>query len=220
MITFNQVYKCYPQGQHALVDLNFTLKQGGISFITGHSGAGKSTVLKLIAALESPTSGIITINNHNINKMQHSQIANLRRQIGLIFQTPNFLPDHTIHENIALPLQIAGFRSNEIKKHVRTTLNKVNLLDKEFLFPDMLSCGEKQRAGIARAIITNPAIILADEPTGNLDPTLANEIMQLFMDFNYSGSTVLIASHNIDLINKFNCRTLTLKNGALINDAG
>jgi len=218
MIHFNQVSKRYPSGQEALSQISLRLDDGEMAFLTGHSGAGKTTLLKLIALLERPSAGDILLNKQNLARVKKHRIPYLRRQIGLIFQTPYLLSQQTIFENVAVPLIIAGFRRTEIKSRVRAALDKVGLLNKEKLFPEMLSSGEQQRVGIARAIVNRPGIILADEPTGNLDPELSKEIMQLFEQFNQLGTTILVATHNIDLIKQMPYRILTLSEGRLIND--
>jgi cell division transport system ATP-binding protein len=218
MIHFNQVSKRYPSGQEALSQISLRLDDGEMAFLTGHSGAGKTTVLKLIALLERPSAGDILLNKQNLSRVKKRHIPYLRRQIGLIFQTPYLLAQQTVFENVSIPLIIANFRRAEIKSRVRAALDKVGLLNKEKLFPEMLSSGEQQRVGIARAIVNRPGIILADEPTGNLDPELSKEIMQLFAQFNQVGTTVLVATHNIDLIKQLPYRILTLSEGRLIDD--
>ena len=219
MITFHQVSKRYSNHHEALLNVSFSMKPGEMAFLTGHSGAGKSTLIKLIYLIEKPSTGTITVNQKNTSRLCNRQIPFFRRNIGLIFQDPLLLYDHTVHENVAMPLIIAGFKYSEIAKRVRATLHKVNLQHKEKSFPEMLSSGEQQRVGIARAIINKPPIILADEPTGNLDSSLAKEIMNLFVEFNQAGVTVLIASHDNKLINKFKYRVLTLDDGILIGDS-
>ncbi|MGD9152138.1 MAG: cell division ATP-binding protein FtsE [Gammaproteobacteria bacterium] len=218
MIYLNQVSKRYPSGQEALSQVSLQLQSGEMVFLTGHSGAGKTTLLKLIASLERPSSGDILINNHNLARVSKKRIPHLRRQVGFIFQAPHLLFYRTVFENVALPLIIANYRRTEINSRVRAALDKVGLLHKEKLFPETLSCGEQQRVGIARAIVRRPDIILADEPTGNLDPALSEEIMQLFVQFNQIGTTILVASHDINLIRQMPYRILTLSSGRLIND--
>jgi cell division transport system ATP-binding protein len=220
MIHFYKISKRYPKGQQALSNISFELKSGEMAFLTGHSGSGKSTLLKLIAFLERPTGGEIIVHGKSLNQLKKKHIPSLRRQIGLIFQNPNLLPHRTIFDNVALPLNIAGFRLRETGGRVRAALDKVGLLEKEKCYPDMLSCGEQQRVGIARAIVTKPPIILADEPTGNLDPALSREIMKLFSEFNQAGVTLLIATHDIALIESLPFRILTLKQGQLVRDIG
>lgn len=218
MIYFNQTSKRYPSGQEALSRVSFKLDEGEMAFLTGHSGAGKSTLLKLIALLEEPSAGDILVNGCNLSRVKKNRVPYFRRQFGLIFQTPHLLPGQTIFENVSIPLIIAGFRRAEIKSRVRAALDKVGLLSKEKFSPEMLSSGEQQRVGIARAIVSRPSIILADEPTGNLDPELSKEIMQLFTQFNQLGVTILIATHDVNLIKELPYRILTLNDGRLINN--
>lgn len=191
--------------------------QGEMVFLTGHSGAGKTTLLKLIMRIESVNGGQIFVDNRNLQRLTEKQIALHRRNIGMIFQNPHLLPNQTIFQNIALPLIISGYRHQEIKRRVRAALDKVGLLNKENALPLELSIGEQQRTGIARAIVNKPPILLADEPTGNLDPDLSMEIMHLFAAFNRVGVTVLIATHDLALIAPLNYRVITLKSGRLIN---
>lgn len=216
MIRFDQVSKRYSSGNEALSQVSLHLARGEMAFLTGHSGAGKSTLLKLIARLENPSTGTVLVDGINVGRIGKRDVPKLRRKIGLIFQNPMLLFDRTVYENVALPLVIAGFRQSEMKRRVHAALDKVGLLKKASLSPEILSCGEQQRVGIARAIVNKPAIILADEPTGNLDPDLSAEIMKLFMDFNQVGSTVLIATHDINLIEYLPYRTLELKQGRLV----
>jgi cell division transport system ATP-binding protein len=217
MIEFQNVSKCYVNGHIALDKLTFQLKKGEFAFLTGHSGAGKSTLLKLIAAIEFPSQGQITVANKQIHTMRRRHVPYLRRQIGVIFQSPNLLMDRTVFDNVALPLVIAGYSYKEIQSRVRAVLAKVCLFNKANFFPYELSSGEQQRVAIARAIVTKPPILLADEPTGNLDPDLAAEIMHLFEMFNNLGMTVLIASHDLALIQRLKRRVLTLSEGRLVH---
>jgi cell division transport system ATP-binding protein len=217
MIEFQNVSKCYTNGHTALDNLTFELKKGEFAFLTGHSGAGKSTLLKLIAAIESPNHGKITVAGSHIQSLKHRHLPYLRRQIGMIFQSPNLLMDRTVFDNIALPLIIAEYSYKEIQSRVRAVLAKVCLHNKAKQFPDELSSGEQQRVAIARAIVTKPPILLADEPTGNLDPELAAEIMHLFEQFNNLGMTVLIASHDVALIERLKRRVITLSEGRLVH---
>lgn len=211
MIEFKTVSKQYPTGQLALYNVNLQLQQGEMAFLTGHSGAGKSTLLKLIALLDTPSKGEVIVAGQDTQKIKHGKISGFRRNIGMIFQDHHLLADRTVFDNIALPLMIEGMRPQDIKRRVRAALDKVNLLDKEKQYPQMLSAGEKQRIGIARAVVNKPAIILADEPTGNLDPALANDIMHTFKQFNDYGSTVLVASHDHDLIKEMKKRIIVLR---------
>lgn len=218
MIQFSRVDKRYESGHEALSQLSFTLDAGEMAFLTGHSGAGKSTVLKLITLIERATAGQVIINGQNLAGVTQRRIPYLRRDIGMIFQNHKLLNDRTVFDNVALPLVIAGYRHAEIGRRVRAALDKVNLLGKERLYPIVLSGGEQQRVGIARAVVNKPPLLLADEPTGNLDPELSREIMGLFEQFNHFGVTVLIASHDLDLITRLPYRILTLKGGCLVAD--
>lgn len=218
MIRFNQVNKTYPGGFLALKNVNFTIAPGEMAFLTGHSGAGKSTLLKLISLIEKPSSGSILINNQELANVSYRQVPYIRRHIGMIFQNHNLLMDRTVFDNVALPLVIEGYSQKEIKKRVDAALDKAHLSNKQKCFPFMLSGGEQQRVGIARAIVNKPPIILADEPTGNLDPALSLEIIRLFEEFNAVGVSVLIATHDLGLIARMKYRTLTLKNGNMITD--
>lgn len=211
MIEFKSVSKQYPTGQLALYNVNLRLQQGEMAFLTGQSGAGKSTLLKLIALLEASSEGNVFVAGQNIQVIKKNNIPAFRRNIGMIFQDHHLLVDRTVFENIALPLKIEGMRLQDIKRRVRAALDKVNLLKKEKEYPMMLSAGEKQRVGIARAVVNKPSIILADEPTGNLDPDLAQDIMHTFKQFNEYGSTVLIASHDHNLIKDMQKRIIVLR---------
>mgnify|MGYP003387898287 CR=1 FL=1 len=218
MIRFNNVSKTYAGGFLALKNVSFELEAGEMAFLTGHSGAGKSTLLKLISLMEKPTSGSIQINNTELARIAYKQIPYVRRSIGMIFQHHNLLMDRTVFDNVALPLIIEGFGQKEIRKRVDAALEKVHLSNKTKCFPNMLSGGEQQRVGIARAIVNKPPVILADEPTGNLDPKLSLEIIKLFEEFNALGVCVLIATHDLGLIARMKYRTLTLKQGTMITD--
>jgi len=218
MIRFSNVSKRYPGGHEALSDVGFHLAPGELAFLTGHSGAGKSTLLKLIALLERPTRGQVLINGQNLGKVGRRRIPYVRRNVGIIFQDHRLLFDRTVFDNVALPLIIAGYRHQEIGRRVRAALDKVGLLGKEKVFPITLSGGEQQRVGIARAVVNKPPLLLADEPTGNLDPELSGEIMGLFEQFNQVGVTVLIASHDLALIQRLRHRILALKNGRVVAD--
>ncbi len=218
MIRFNNVSKTYPGGFLALKNVSFELAAGEMAFLTGHSGAGKSTLLKLMCLMEKPTSGSIQINGSEISNIKYKDVPYARRKIGMIFQNHNLLMDRTIFDNVALPLIIEGYSHKETKKRVEAAIEKVHLSDKLRCFPNMLSGGEQQRVGIARALVNKPPILLADEPTGNLDPKLSLDIIRLFEEFNDFGVTVLIATHDLGLIARMKYRTLTLKQGTMITD--
>ncbi|MEO9944312.1 MAG: cell division ATP-binding protein FtsE [Paraglaciecola sp.] len=218
MIKFEQVSKTYPGGQQALRKVNFHIEPGEMAFLTGHSGAGKSTLLKLISIMERPTVGKVFINGHDLGSIQRKQIAYIRRDIGMIFQSHQLLMDKSVFDNVALPLVIEGYSHKEIAKRVHAALEMVGLRDKVKNLPMMLSGGEQQRVGIARAVVNKPPLLLADEPTGNLDPKLSMEIIRLFEDFNQAGVSVFIATHDLGLIARMKYRTLTLKQGQMITD--
>ncbi len=215
MISFDRVSKRFETGQFALNSITFNLDKGQMAFLTGHSGAGKSTLLKLIMKIEEASQGQIIIAGKNLSKLSKRHTAALRQSIGMIFQNPMLLPHRTVYENVALPLYVSGMTKHEINHRVRAALDKVELLSKEKFMPQRLSAGEQQRVGIARAVINRPAILLADEPTGNLDPQLATETMALFEQFNQIGTTVLVATHDLQLIARMNHPIFNLKNGHL-----
>lgn len=217
MISFSNVSKRYESGFEALNNINFNLARGEMAFLTGHSGAGKSTLLKLIMRMEVATRGQINIDGINLNQLRLNQVPYLRRKIGVVFQDHQLLYDRSVFDNVALPLVIDGMEPQEIQRRVHAALDKVGLLSKVKLKPIMLSGGEQQRVGIARAVVNKPPILLADEPTGNLDPKLSAEIMHLFRQFNAVGVTVLIASHDLDLISRMGKRVMELSQGSLIN---
>lgn len=218
MIKFEQVSKTYPGGQQALRKVDFHIEPGEMAFLTGHSGAGKSTLLKLISIMERPTVGKVLINGHDLSTIQRRQIAYIRRDIGMIFQSHQLLMDKSVFDNVALPLVIEGYSRKETTNRVHAALDMVGLRDKIKNLPIMLSGGEQQRVGIARAVVNKPPLLLADEPTGNLDPKLSMEIIRLFEDFNQAGVSVFIATHDLGLIARMKYRTLTLKQGQMITD--
>jgi cell division transport system ATP-binding protein len=218
MIKFEQVSKTYSGGQQALRKVDFHIEPGEMAFLTGHSGAGKSTILKLISLMERPTVGKVLINGHDLGAIERKQIAYIRRDIGMIFQSHQLLMDKSVYDNVALPLVIEGYSHKEITKRVHAALEMVGLRDKVKNIPITLSGGEQQRVGIARAIVNKPPLLLADEPTGNLDPKLSMEIIKLFENFNQAGVSVFIATHDLGLIARMKYRTLTLKNGQMITD--
>lgn len=218
MIRFEQVEKRYPNGHVGLHELSFRVRRGEFLFVTGHSGAGKSTMLRLLLAMERPTGGKLLLAGQDLAKISNSQIPFLRRQIGVVFQNHQLLFDRSVFANVALPLQILGLPQDEINQRVSLALERVSLKEKALQAPADLSTGQQQRVGIARAIVHQPALLLADEPTGNLDPRLAAEIMSVFEDINQLGTTVLIASHDLALIARMRHRMLTLQRGRLIGD--
>lgn len=218
MIQLLNVFKRYPGGLDAIKNLSLHIEPSEMVFLTGHSGAGKSTLLKLIMLMERTTKGQMLVGKQNLAKMPRRQIPFFRRQIGVVFQNHQLLFDRSVFDNVALPLVVAGYHHRDIGRRVRAALDKVGLLSKEKLNPIALSGGEQQRVGIARAVVNKPPLLLADEPTGNLDPQLSADIMNLLRQFSELGVTVLIASHDIDLIQKQNKRLITLQGGSLIYD--
>ncbi|MFT7299836.1 MAG: cell division transport system ATP-binding protein [Porticoccus sp.] len=218
MIQFDKVSKRYSTGQEALSNLSLELAAGEMTFLTGHSGAGKSTLLKLIMLMERPTHGQLLVNGKNLNRLHRSQVPYYRRNVGVVFQNHQLLFDRSAFDNVALPLLVSGHQPREVGRRVRAALDKVGLLDKEKMNPSTLSSGEQQRLGIARAVVHKPRILLADEPTGNLDPQLSAEIMDLFRQLCEVGVTVLIATHDVDLISRMGLRLLQLEQGKLIHD--
>ncbi len=218
MIRFEHVAKRYAGGNQALADVSFELGSAEMAFLTGHSGAGKSTLLRLLALLERPSRGQILMDSRNLAKMPRRHLPYMRRRIGMIFQDHRLLTDRRVFDNVALPLMIAGMPYGEIRRRVRAALDKVGLLSRERAYPPMLSGGEQQRVGIARAIVNKPPVLLADEPTGNLDPTLSEELMRLFVQFNELGVSVLVASHDLALVRQLGQRVLVLSDGHLVDD--
>ncbi len=215
MICFEQVSKAYLGGRQALQRVDFHLQPAQMVFLTGHSGAGKSTLLKLICGIERPSAGLIWFAGHEISRLKNREIPFLRRQVGMIFQEHHLLLDRTVYDNVAMPLIITGATTEDIRRRVSAALDKVGLLDKAKNFPMQLSGGEQQRTGIARAVVNKPVVLLADEPTGNLDNTLSEGILRLFEEFNRVGVTVLIATHNTALIASRSYPILTLNQGRM-----
>jgi cell division transport system ATP-binding protein len=215
LIRIEEVTKRYPGGHDALKGLTLEVQQGEMVFLTGHSGAGKSTLLRLIALIDRPTSGQVIVDGVNTRRIKRRKIPAYRRQIGMVFQDHKLLYDRPVFDNVALPLVIAGIGHREAARKVRAALDQVSLLNKEAQFPETLSSGEQQRVGIARAIVSRPKLLIADEPTGNLDPDLSLEVMRIFRRFNEVGVTLLIASHDIALIDQLGCRRIGLENGTL-----
>lgn len=218
MIRFEQVSKRYPGGRQALAEVSFRVEPGTMVFLTGHSGAGKSTLLRLILMLERASRGQVVVAGRNLGKTPDKFAPLVRRKIGMIFQDHKLLNDKTVSDNVALPLMIAGLKYADIRKRVRAALDKVGLLDREKAWPLALSGGEQQRVGIARAIVSMPPLLLADEPTGNLDPELSQELFNLFRNVSEQGTTVLIASHDLGLIRTMGQRVLVLSKGRLVDD--
>jgi cell division transport system ATP-binding protein len=218
MIRFDQVFKRYPNGREALAGVSFNIESGALTFLTGHSGAGKSSILKLIALIERPTRGQVIVNSQNTSGVKPRGIPHFRRQIGVVFQDHKLLHDRPVADNVALPLVIAGVPRREIDKRVRAALDQVGLLGREKSLPLELSTGEQQRVGIARAVVAKPMLLIADEPTGNLDPELALEVMKLFKRFSEVGVTVVIASHDVHLIDQVGARRIVLSAGRVVGE--
>lgn len=220
MIRFENVQKRYPEGREALSGVSFALERGEMAFLTGPSGAGKSTLLKLVALIERPTRGTVLVNNQNTSRIRRRRVPAFRQRIGVVFQDHKLLHDRPVFDNVALPLVIAGMKPREIGRRVRASLDQVGLLDRESHPPITLSTGEQQRVGIARAVASRPDVVIADEPTGNLDPALSLEIMRLFERFNEVGVTLLIATHDLELLGRLDHRRIELEGGRLLRDSG
>jgi len=220
MIRFDQVFKRYPNGREALAGVTFNIESGALTFLTGHSGAGKSSILKLIALIERPTRGRVYVNSQNTSGVKPRGIPHFRRQLGVVFQDHKLLHDRPVADNVALPLVIAGVPRREIDKRVRAALDQVGLLGREKSLPLELSTGEQQRVGIARAVVAKPTLLIADEPTGNLDPELALEVMKLFKRFSEVGVTVVVASHDVHLIDQVGARRIVLSAGRVVGEEG
>ena len=220
MIRFDRASKRYPNGREALSGATFEIREGEMVFLTGRSGAGKSTVLKLIALLERPTRGMVMVNGSNTSALSSRRIPAFRRQLGVVFQDHRLLTERSIFDNVALPLHAAHLRLKDIDKRVRAALDQVGLLDRAQALPLELSVGEQQRVGIARAVVVKPKLLIADEPTGNLDPGLSMEVMGLFRRFNEVGVTVVIATHDIDLVKASGLREIIIAEGKVQDPAG
>jgi cell division transport system ATP-binding protein len=218
VIGFDLVSKRYEGDHQALTDVSFSVEAGEMAFVTGHSGAGKSTLLKLLAMIERPTNGVVTLDGQKLNTVRPSDVPRLRRKLGMVFQDHRLLMDRSVFANVELPLVIAGVAPADRARRVRAALEKVGLLTYEKQLPEFLSTGEQQRVGIARAIVAKPAVLIADEPTGNLDPQLAMEIMGLFAEFQQVGTAVLVASHDLMLIKRMKKRVVVLDHGKLVAD--
>ncbi len=220
MIRLSNLSKRYPGGFDALRGVSFEVDSGEMVFITGHSGAGKSTLLKILTLIEHASGGQVVVNSRNVARLPRRDIPHFRREIGVVFQDNKLLHDRTVFDNVALPLIVAGVSHQEIARRTRAALDKVGLLGKERMYPITLSGGEQQRVGIARAVVNKPALLLADEPTGNLDADMADQITDLFHDFNRHGVCVLIATHDLRQIQRLRKRVIGLKDGQLVVDSG
>ncbi len=218
MIEFEGVGKVYGDGQVALTDLNFRLAPGEMAFLTGHSGAGKSTLLRLLLGLEKATTGAVRVAGTDLATLSGERLAKYRRRVGVVFQDPNLEEDLSVFDNVALPLRIAGFDEDEIPKRVNAALSRVDLLNRASSSPRVLSGGQQQRVGIARAIVHRPALLVADEPTGNLDPELSARVMRMFTQFQQLGVTILVATHERAVVESLPFRQLVIEQGRLISD--
>lgn len=218
LLRFDNVGKRYAGGQEALADVSFVVEPGEMLFITGHSGAGKSTLLKLIQLAERPSRGAVLFDEKNLLKVRGRKVAMHRRDVGVVYQNHQLLTDRSVFENVALPLILRGMRRGEIGKRVRSIVERMGLGGREKALPTQLSAGEQQRVGIARALIGEPRLLVADEPTGNLDPTLSAEIMSLFASLPERGTSVLVASHDLGLVRRMKKRVLVLDHGRLADD--
>ena len=218
VLRFDNVSKQYPGGQVALEDVSFEVQAGEMLFLTGHSGAGKSTLLRLVHLSERPSRGAVVFNDRNLNKVRGGRVPLHRRNVGVVFQNHQLLVDRSVGENVALPLILRGMKRGEIGKRVRSLLERLGLGARERALPSQLSAGEQQRVGIARALVAEPALLVADEPTGNLDPALSGEIMALFAALPERGTSVLVASHDLNLVKRMKKRVLVLDHGRLADD--
>ncbi|MEA4911640.1 MAG: cell division ATP-binding protein FtsE [Oscillospiraceae bacterium] len=220
MIEFDGVTKVYPNGTVALDNVDLCIDKGEFVFILGHSGAGKSTLLKLMLREETPTKGKIFVADYDLVKMRQCDVPYLRRNLGVVFQDFRLIPTMTAYENVAFAMRVTNIPTKDIRKRVPYILHLVGLTNKAKVYPDQLSGGEQQRVALARALVHNPPIIIADEPTGNIDPELSYEIMELLMEINRLGTTVVVVTHEQAMVRSFNRRTLLLKNGRIVADTG
>ena len=220
MIAFSHVYKTFRGEIHALRDVTFQINKGDFVFLTGHSGAGKTTLFNLLAGFDKPTSGQIIVADYKLNDLREESVPYFRRKVGVVFQDFKLLHNRTIFENMSLPLEIIGTHSLVIQEKCQQMLSSLGIYDKAHQYPDELSGGEKQRVAIGRALISQPEVIIADEPTGNLDPQLSREVMNVFHKFNSLGTTVFIATHDMNLVSESKKRVIHLKNGELAKEAG
>ncbi|MDE0350129.1 MAG: cell division ATP-binding protein FtsE [Gammaproteobacteria bacterium] len=217
-VAFRNVTKRFPNGHEALKDVTVAVAEGTMAFIRGHSGAGKTTFLRLLLGIESPTRGQVVVNGVDIAKLSRRRLPRYRQHLGAVFQDPRLLMHRTVFENVALPLRVTGTGERDIGRRVRPALERVGLLEKEAHLPVFLSAGERQRVGIARAVVNRPKVLLADEPTGNLDPHLSRDVMRLFLDFHRVGTTVIVASHDHGLIESLGMRVIELDHGTLAGE--
>ena len=218
MIEFKNVKKLYPNGTHALNGINLQIEDGEFVFVVGHSGAGKSTMMKLLLREEKLTSGRLRVGDFDLSRMSAFRVPHYRRELGVVFQDFRLFPDKTVYENVAFAMRVVGTPSKMIRRRVPAILNTVNLADKQKCFPRELSGGEQQRVALARALANNPKIILADEPTGNIDPQMSLEIMNLLVKINKLGKTVIVVTHEQSLVDYYKQRVVMLKDGVIVED--
>lgn len=218
MITFKNVRKAYPNGTVALDGINLTVEDGEFVFIVGHSGAGKTTMMKLLLREEKPTSGTITVNDYNLSRLSSFRVPYYRRELGVVFQDFRLFPNKTVYENVAFAMRVVGTPGKMIRRRVPAILNTVNLMDKQHCFPNQLSGGEQQRVALARALANNPKIIIADEPTGNIDPQMSLEIMNLLVKINKLGKTVIVVTHEKNLVDYYQQRVVMIQEGKIADD--
>ena len=220
MIEFQSVYKTYDTGSHALNDVNLHIDDGEFAFIVGSSGAGKSTFLKLIMREETPTSGEVIVNNFRLSRLKRKEVPYFRRTMGIVFQDFRLIDTMTVYDNVAFSMRVIGKSRREIRRRVPFGLQLVGLQEKSGRYPKELSGGEQQRVGLARALVNNPSLIIADEPTGNVDPQMSHDIVELLTQINQKGTTVLMVTHEHDLVHQFDHRVITLKDGHIVADTG
>ena len=220
MIEFQSVYKTCDTGSHALDDVNLHIDDGEFAFIVGSSGAGKSTFLKLIMREETPTSGEVIVNNFRLSRLKRKEVPFFRRTMGIVFQDFRLIDTMTVYDNVAFSMRVIGKSRREIRRRVPFVLQLVGLQEKSGRYPKELSGGEQQRVGLARALVNNPSLIIADEPTGNVDPQMSHDIVELLTQINDKGTTVLMVTHEHDLVHQFDHRVITLKDGRIVSDTG
>ncbi len=220
MIEFQNVYKTYGTGSHALRDVNLHIDDGEFAFIVGASGAGKSTFLKLIMREEVPTSGEVIVNNYRLSRLKRKQVPYFRRTMGIVFQDFRLINTMTVYENVAFSMRVIGKTKREINRRVHHVLQLLDLQGKSQRYPLELSGGEQQRVGLARALVNNPSLIIADEPTGNVDPQMSHDIVEMLSQINEKGTTVLMVTHQHELVHQFDHRVITLEDGRIVSDSG
>ena len=220
MIEFQNVYKTYGTGTDALHDVNLHIDDGEFAFIVGASGAGKSTFLKLIMREETPSSGEVIVNNYRLSRLKRKQVPYFRRTMGIVFQDFRLIDTMTVYDNVAFSMRVVGKSRREIRRRIPHVLKLFGLWEKAYRYPPELSGGEQQRVGLARALVNNPSLIIADEPTGNVDPQMSRDIVKLLTQINEKGTTVLMVTHQHDLVKQFEHRVITLEEGRIVSDSG